>query len=178
MFKRLSVVSFINTINKPSVKKAAHIPRGFLAAAVVVVRVDPAVRTGAVVLLAAVAADVLLLAEPVWFEAAVLDFVTRGRFSVVVWKEREKWIWARWYVIQEEREETNEYGQASAEGYQQNRQQIRSQSIFSVPGCCDQSRQMFAEIFRSKILPELVEDMDPKSSTMITHFTQQRVCLL
>lgn len=65
MFKRLSVVSFINTINKPSVKKAAHIPRGFLAAAVVVVRVDPAVRTGAVVLLAAVAADALLLAEPV-----------------------------------------------------------------------------------------------------------------
>lgn len=48
------------------------------------VRVDPAVRTGAVVLLAAVAADVFLLAEPVRFEAAVLDFVTRGRFSVVV----------------------------------------------------------------------------------------------
>ena len=61
------------------------LPRGFLAAAVLAVRVDAVVRTdGAVLLVAVVAVPFLVAAaEPVWFDAVVLAFGTRTRFSVV-----------------------------------------------------------------------------------------------
>ena len=61
------------------------IPKGFLAA-VVLVRAVSDVRTDVVVLLAAVVAVPFLVAAvgPVWFEVAVLAFGTRGRLSIVV----------------------------------------------------------------------------------------------
>lgn len=64
----------------------AAVPVGFLAALVVVVRLDAVVRTDVVVLLAAVVAVPFLVAalEPVRLEVAVLAFGTGGRFSVVV----------------------------------------------------------------------------------------------
>ena len=67
------------------------VPRGFLAAVVVLVRVDAVERADVAVLLVAVAAVPFLVAaeEPVWFEVAVLAFGTRGRFSAVVWGEGE-----------------------------------------------------------------------------------------
>lgn len=62
------------------------VPRGFLAAVVVLVRADAVVRTDVAVLLAAVVAVPFLVAalEAVWFEVAVLAFGTRGRFSAGV----------------------------------------------------------------------------------------------
>lgn len=62
------------------------VPRGFLAAVVVLVRADAIVRTDVAVLLAAVVAVPFLVAalEAVWFEVAVLAFGTRGRFSAGV----------------------------------------------------------------------------------------------
>lgn len=62
------------------------IPRGLLAAEVLVVRVDGIARTDVAVLLAAVIAVPFLVAaeEPACFEMAVLAFGTRGHFSVVV----------------------------------------------------------------------------------------------
>lgn len=60
------------------------VPRGFLAAVVVLVRADGAAR-GAVAVLPAAAVPFLVAAlEAVWFEAAVLAFGTRGRFSAGV----------------------------------------------------------------------------------------------
>ena len=68
------------------------VPRGFLAAAVVTVRVAAVVRTDVAVLLAAVVAVPFLVAavEPV--EVAALAFGTRGRLSVIVWGERGREI--------------------------------------------------------------------------------------
>lgn len=59
------------------------VPRGFLAAVVVAVRVDAVVRIDGAVLLAAVAVPFLVAAVEL-VEAVVLLFGTRGRLSAVV----------------------------------------------------------------------------------------------
>lgn len=68
------------------------IPRGFLAAVVVAVRVGAVVRVDVAVLLAAVVAVpflVVVVVAPVRAGGAVLAFGTGGRFSVAVCEDRE-----------------------------------------------------------------------------------------